>query len=201
MRREVPLGLTVDGKACDPPPDAGSSLGELIVALRDRAADDGRVITTISLNGDELIPDGEAEALARPAADFESVELTTAAAAEWGRHGLGEAASASGRLADEFQEIADALRGGRREESVDRFQGAVAAYGRLIQALVNAAALAGVPVPDGFQGLVQEVTGAMKEVPAALAADDAVAAADVIEYELADRLEKLRDVVKGMASQ
>jgi hypothetical protein len=176
-------------------------LGELLAAVRDRAADDGRVMTTITLDGDELMPGGEAEALARAAADFESVELTTAPAAEWGRHGLGEAASACGKLADEFRSIAGALRGGAREESIDRFQGAVAAYGRLVQALVNSAALAGAPVPENFQGSVQDITGTMKEVPAALAADDAVAAADVIEYELADRLEKLGEVVKGMASQ
>ncbi len=193
------MELKVDGRACEAPQGAGPSLGELLAALRDRAAADGRVITTISLNGDELMPEGEAEALGRPAAEFERVELTTATAAEWGRHGLGEAAGACGRLADEFRGIADALRGGAREESIDRFQGAVAAYGRLVQALVNSAALAGAAVPEGFQESVQDITGTMKEVPAALAADDAVAAADVVEYELAGRLEKLGEVVKGMA--
>jgi hypothetical protein len=193
------LDLFVDGQAAQVPEGAGPTLGELLAALRDQAMTDGKAITTIKLDGEELMPDGEDAAGARALAELGRVEISTAPAAEWGRHGLGEAASALGQLADEFRAIADLLRGGRRAESIERFGGAVAGYGQLIGALVNAAALAGVAAPAGFQKTVENVTGAMKEMAPALKAEDAVAAADQAEYELAERLEELGAMVKQMA--
>jgi hypothetical protein len=145
------------------------------------------------------MPDDEEGAGAKPHAGFDKLEVVTAPAAEWGRHGLGEAASALGQLADEFRQIADLLRGGERAQSVERYQGAVAAYGQLIGAMINAAALAGVSAPEGFQECVASVTGGMKDITPALRAEDSVEAADLAEYELAERLEELGKMVKGMA--
>jgi hypothetical protein len=191
--------LLVDGQVAAIPEGVGPTLGEVIAALRDRAGADGRAITTITLDGEELMPTGEEEAGGRPAGDFGKLEIFTAPAAEWGLHGLGEAASALGQLADEFRQIADLLRAGDRPQSIERFQGAIAAYGQLISALVNAASLAGVPAPEGFQECVAGVTDAMKAMTPALHAEDLVGAADSAEYEIADRFERLGEMVKGMA--
>lgn len=193
------MELFVDGQVRGAPEGIGPTLGELLAALRDEAAGGGRAITTIQLDGEELLPGAEAEAVSRPSAGLGKVEVTTAPAAEWGRHGLGEAHSALGQLADEFRKIAELLRGARREEAIARVQGAVAAYGQLVQALVNAAMLAGAPAPAGFQAAVEKVTAAMTEFMPELRAEDAVAAADLAEYELAESLEGLAAVVKEMA--
>jgi hypothetical protein len=194
------LELLVDGQVRECPQKA-TTLGELVVVLREEAAGDGRAVTDIRLDGEELLPADEAEAAARPLAEIGRTEISTAPAREWGRHGLGEAASAMGRLADEFREIAELLRGGEHEAAVERFGGAVGAYGQLIQATVNSAALAGVPAPPGLQAAVEGVTAAMKEVAPALEARDAVAAADLAEYELAERLGELGAKVKEMTGQ
>ncbi len=193
------MELYVDGQVRQVPEGTGPGLGELLAALRDELAEGQLVITTVNLDGEELMPAAEDETSARAHAEFGKVEIVTAVAAEWGRHGLGEAASALGQLADEVRKIADLLRGGERKEAIGRFEGVVGAYGQLIQALVTAAALAGVPAPEGFEAGVEAVTNAMREMPPALQAEDAVAAADLAEYELAGQLDKLAAMVKGMA--
>ncbi len=193
------MELYVDGQIRPVPEGVGPGFGDLLAALRDELAAGQLAITTVKLDGEELLPDAEAEAAGRAHAELGRVEIATAPAAEWGRHGLGEAHSAVGQLADEFRGIADLLRSGERGAAIERFGGAVAAYGQLIQALVNAAALAGASPPEGFQGGVEGVTAAMREMAPALKAEDAVAAADLAEYELAGALEKLAAMVKEMA--
>ncbi len=193
------MELYVDGQVRQVPEGTGPSLGDLLAALRDELAGGQLVITTVKLDGEELMPDAEVEAAARAHAELGKVEVITAPAAEWGRHGLGEAASALGQLADEVRKIADLLRGGERKEGIERFEGVVGAYGQLIQALITAAALAAAPAPEGFEAGVEGVINAMRELPPALKSEDAVAAADLAEYELAGQLEKLAAMVKGMA--
>ncbi len=195
------LELFADGQATQAPEGIGPTLADLLAALNDKISADGRAITTILLDGEELMPDFEAEVGAKPAAGFDKLEVVTAPADEWGRHGLGEAASALGQMADELREIADLLRAGDRPQSVERFQGAIAIYGQLIAAMVNAATMAGVPAPEGFQECVAAVTDAMKEMTPALQVEDAVEAADLAEYELAERLEELGKMVRSMAGQ
>jgi hypothetical protein len=193
------LELFVDGQPSQVPEGVGPTLGDLLAVLRDGAGADSRAITTVEIDGEELMPAAEEQALSRAYAELGKLEIVTAPAAEWGRHGLGEAASALGQMADEFRQIADLLRAGDRPQSVERFGGAIAVYGQLITALVNAAALAGVAPPEGFEQCVGSVTEAMKEIAPALQAEDAVEAADLAEYELAARLEELGEMVKVMA--
>jgi hypothetical protein len=193
------LELLVDGQLTQVPDGVGPTLGELLASLRDGAGAEGRAITTVEIDGQELMPDAEEQVTPQPHAELGKLEIITAPAAEWGRHGLGEAASALGQMADEFRQIADLLRAGDRPQSVERFGGAIAVYGQLITALVNAAALAGVAPPEGFEQCVANVTEAMKEITPALQAEDAVEAADLAEYELAARLEELGEMVKVMA--
>ncbi len=189
----------MDGQATETPEGIGPTLGELLASLRKSAETESKAITTVKLDGEELLPDAEQGALARSCAELGKLEIITAPATEWGRHGLGEAASALGQMADELRQIADLLRAGDRPQSVERFGGAIMAYGQLIAAMVNAACLADVPAPDGFQQCVEAVTNAMKEMTPALHAEDSVAAADMAEYELAARLEELSEMVKIMA--
>lgn len=193
------MELLLDGQAAEAPEGIGPTLGDLLAALHEKIGAEGKAVTTITLDGEELMPAGEEQALALPAADFGKVELLTAPAREWGLHGLGEAASALGQMADEFRDIADLLRTGDRAQSVERFQNAIAVYGQLVGAMVNAASFAGVPAPEGFQECVAAVTDAMKEMTPALQAEDSVEAADLAEYELAERLEELGKMVKSMA--
>jgi len=192
------MDLYVDGQIRGEPEGAGSTFGNLLIALRDELAAGGLAITTIKLDGEEVMPEAEAQLVSRPIAEFDRVELATAPAKDWGRHGLGEAASALGRLADEFQAVADLFRGGEFNRGVERVQGAIAAFGQLVQALVNSAALAGVGPPGGFEGDVQAVTSAMRGLGPALREADGVAAADLAEYEVAEALQKLAGAVKVM---
>ena len=193
------MELYLDGQVQPLPENIGRTLGDLLRVLRNALGESDRAITTVKLDGNELLPAEEDEALKCEAADFDQIEIVSAPAAEWGRHGLGEAASALGQLADEFRKIADVLRGGDRAEAINRFQAAVAAYGQLIAALINAASLAEVSAPEGFETAVQTVTASMKDVAPELQAEDSIAAADLAEYELAEHLEELGEMVKNMA--
>ena len=193
------MELYVDGEQRPVPEDAGPTLEDVLRAVQVTVSGSGRAMTTINLDGTEMLPDAEAENVSRPAADFQKIEIITADAADWGRHGLGEAASALGQLADEFNGIADQLRGGNRAEAVSSFMSAVEAYGQIVTAMVNAAGLASVKTPEGFEESLQKVTTAMKDMAPEIQAEDSVAAADLAEYEVAEAMCELAELVKGMA--
>jgi hypothetical protein len=191
------LELRVDG-ASRPVPAAGN-LGALLVALRDELSGAGRAITVVALDGTELLPEGEPAAAVRALDEFGRVDVTTADAGEWGRHGLGEASSALGRLADEVRSVSELLRAGDRETAAVRFHNIVATYGRLVRAIVHAATLAGGGAPAGFQQEIGRVLINMKSITVMLGADEAGAAADMAEHELASGMEKLGGLLRKMS--
>lgn len=192
------MELYIDGQTKETPGTADETFGGVLTALSAELTAAGKAITTISLDGAEVMPEGDAALVARPAAELGRVDISTAPAAEWGRHGLGEVASAMGQLADECRAAADLLRKGDQADGLDKINGVLAAYVQVVQALVNSATLAAVKPPEDLEERISAVTSTMRELEPALRAKDGVAAADLAEYELAEELDKLGKTVKSM---
>lgn len=192
------MDLYVDGQA-RPVPAGTATLGAALDAVQTEMAAASRVITAVLLDGRELSPEEEAGLLGRAASEPGRVEVRSAEARAWGLHGLGEAASALGQIGDEFRAAADPFRSVRPAEALDRVNGAVSAYMQVIQALVNAAALARLEAPAGFKDRLEASTAAMRQMEAVMRAADNVAAADLVEYEIPEKLSALAELVREMS--
>jgi hypothetical protein len=192
------LELLVDGQSRQPA--ASATFGEALAALRREMSQAGRAIVTILLDGQELEPQQEEALLAQAPAALGRVEIKTAPAGEWGRHVLGEVAGALGQLGDDLRACAEILRAGDLTQGLDRYNAILAAYTDVIRALVNAETLAKVPSPLGSREALAAVTAAAQQMGKALGAADGVAAADLAEYELPERLTALAVMVRSMAA-
>lgn len=191
------MELLVDGQPRQS--GAGRTLADELAALQRELGSAGRSITAVLLDGRELSPAEEEALLSRGAAEGSRIEVRTADSREWGRHGLGEAASALLQLADQFRAAADDFRAARMADGLERLNGAIAGYGQVVKALITAAQLAGAAPPADLRRELEAVTAGMRELSVAVGQADGVAAADLAEYELPGHLEALAGVVKGMA--
>ena len=195
--RRCPLELYVDGQPRQAAQDR--PLGEALELLRREAAGAGRAIVTVHLDGRELSPQEEEKLLTEPASALGRVEVQCAPAAEWGRHGLGEVASALGQLGDSFRSSAEAFRSNRIGDGLNQANAAVASYAQVVQALVSSVALSGVAPDPGLKAAIDGVVNVVRELEKSARASDGVASADLVEYELPERLEALAKLVRGMA--
>jgi pantothenate synthetase len=198
-------GIEVDLSSC-----GVRTLGQLIGAVQDAAAERDEIVIGIELNGEQLDPEqeaaqGERELEADDAVAFtvERAAVLLAGALEQTREGLPE-------LENKLEQVATALQSGSRQEAFSIFSECLTHWRQVVQLLqVSQACLGYDPAQVEVEGrslqqLNEELLAALQETKQAMEQGNLVALSDLLEYELIAKLRQeatILDRLIGMVSE
>ncbi len=170
------------------PTAAGGSLGALLDAARARAADAGRVVVEVKIDGQAVSPDDLDAQLDQPVA-AQDVRLTTADPAELSVDALAEARNQLAALGDLQQEAAELLQSDQAGEALAKLGGAVQGWLNIAQAVTQASQLNGVDLDrldvggEPASATVLSLAEQLKSVKSLIETQDVTALADTVGYE------------------
>jgi len=186
------MRIHVDGQA-ESVPQPGATLAAVVSGLRRSASSRRQVISEITLYGQLLTPEREAEYAVRPADDFAVLEARVAEP----RTLIRDTFSGLVRLLRPLElraiEAARELRSGSQPgaslaELAETLDFVLAAYGDGVDIL------GGTPTPEGA---LRAMDGVLDEVQSAIEANDMVRLSDALEHEFGPALKVLEEEIGG----
>ena len=176
------------------------TVGELALQVADQLSRGGRALTRITLDGDPIsLADGEGWA-DRPLADPGRLVMVSEDPKQMSSRVLGESAEHLSRLGNAQLEVADSLRQGKLDRGSQLLAEWLPIWAAMQEAVSKVAVLLGWNLDevrvgtDTAQAVIGQLKPLLEQVRSALAEQDFVSVADLLEYELAP----LADTCAGM---
>jgi len=182
-------GIEVDLSSC-----GVRTLGELINAVQDAAAEKNQVITGTLVNGEQLSPEQEAAQQARELGPDDVIDFTVQNASDLLTGVLEQARSTLPDLKDKLEQVAAALQSGSRQEAFSLFSDCLTHWRQVIQLLQVAQACLGYdPNQIEIEGcspqtINEKLLATLQETKRAMERGDLVSLSDLLEYELINRV-------------
>ena len=166
----------------------GTSLGALLDAARVRAADAGRVVVEVQVDGRVLSADKLDEQRDAPISESE-VHLVSIDPAQLGVDALAEARTQLAALSDLQQEAAELLQSDQAGEALAKLGGAIQGWINIAQAVTQTSQLNGIDL-DALQvagepasAVVVSLAEQLRSVKGLIETQDTTALADAVGYE------------------
>lgn len=182
---------------------AGDDLAAVLTAAREKAAESGRVIVEVSIDGERLV-DSDLDAGQDRAIDDSDVRLATADPAHLAVDTLTQVRSLLDELRQVQSEAADLFQQDKPAEAIQKVAAAMGIWQQTQQAVLHSAILTqlsldektidGQPVNDTINLLADQ----LRELRDALAGGDTVTVADALSYEWPGTIDRWQALVDQM---
>jgi len=183
------------------------TLGELIEAVQDAAAEKNEVIVNIALNGQQLGPDQEMAQHGRECGAADVVEFTVQNASAVLAGAIEQTRESLPVLKDKLEEVAAALQGGSRQAAFSLFSDCLIHWRQIVHLLQVSQECLGYDPKDvrvegcSLQQMNEELLTTLQETKQAMERGDLVSLGDLVEYELSEMArqeEVVLDHLRGM---
>jgi len=190
--------LPMDGAGID-------TVGERVLQVADQLSRGGRVLTLITLDGDPIsLADGEGWA-DRPLAGPGHLVMVSEDPKQMSARVLGESAEHLSRLGHAQLEVADSLRQGKLDRGSQVLAEWLPIWASMQEAVSKVAVLLGWDLDevrvgtDTARGVIGQLKPLLEQVRSALAEQDFVSVADLLEYELAPLADRWAGMFTSLA--
>ncbi|MBN1488797.1 MAG: hypothetical protein JXA69_02675 [Phycisphaerae bacterium] len=183
------------------------TLQEVAEELRDQLTGQGRLLTTIRCDGREVIPAELEATLARQAGMYGSVEFQSTGTQELVRGALTEAAAMLAGTNEVRNKAADLLNEGQMGAAMEALSQCFQAWGQVHEAVIKSSQLMNIDLNEAQADGLNVVTWLMllaeklRDLKAALEADDQVSVADILRYEFDEVSEQWKRVFEHLIGQ
>ncbi len=199
------MDILIDGKHVDLADAGVRSAGEVFDRVDRWAADNGRCVVGVTIDGREIGTDQLGTIALRPAEAFDRFEFTTQPTAELIASLTGELETKIEELSKLVHQLATAFQGESETPPVSALAEVVNAWQGVLERLVSAATLLRVDL-DALEvpgtGLAGEhhgrVTDMLGKLVSAVEQEDLVLVADLLEYEVAPGIERETAVLASL---
>jgi len=186
------MEVLVDDKPIVPGPVASGTLGEVLAFIQSDHCSPGRIVVSVHCDGDLVAADDMAEALKKPAADFDRIEVFTGTKEALVIDVMTQAADTLDDSETESRRVADLLTQGKTAEARQNLVECLRAWQQVHDAVAKSIGILGlnpeaVTVRDqSLLSAVSKPRDVLLQVRDALLAGDDVLLADILQYEFAD---------------
>lgn len=198
------MNVTLDGNVLTQTFPTGGTLHELVDSVRQQCVK-GRLIVTVTVDGQPLLDDALTQRLGQPVGDVQQVDLATADPRELCGNVLGEIGGRLEQIGTHLPQIAQVLRSGQLENAAEALRGFLGVWDDCRTAIVQCSGLLQVDLTkfecDGkpVEDAVQALSGTLRELRTAFEARDAVLLADLVQYEAPDLCAQWSGMLKEMS--
>lgn len=186
------------------------TLGELIDAVQNAAAEKNEVVVGIVLNGEPLGPEQEAAQRERELEPDDGIEFAVQDASVLLRGALEQSRDSLPELQDKLEQVAAALQCGSRQEAFSLFSDCLTHWRQVIQLLQVSQTCLGYDSDEiqiegrSLKELNDELFSTLQETKQAMEQGDLVSLSDLLEYELVTKIQQekaLLDHLIGMVPE
>jgi len=192
-------GIEVDLSSC-----GVRTLGELINAVQDAAAEKNQVVVGTVLNGQELGPEQEAAEQAREIGQDDVIEFTVQDASAVLTGVLEQARGTLPELQDKLEQVATALQSGSRQEAFSLFSDCLIHWRQIIHLLQVTQAYLGYDPEQveiegrSLQKMNEELLTTLQQTKRAMEQGDLVSLSDLLEYELVTKIRQEETILEHL---
>jgi len=200
------MQVTVGGVEVDLSSSGVQTLGELIDAVQDAAAEKDEVVVGIELNGERIGPEQETAQREQELGPDDVVAFAVQDASALLAGALEQTRNSLPELENRLEQVAMALQSGSRQEAFSMFSDCLTHWRQVIHLLqVSQACLGYDPAQieiDGrsLQQLNEELLSALQETKQAMEQGDLVSLSDLLEYELVAKIRQEATVLDRLIS-
>jgi hypothetical protein len=198
------MRVTINGGEVDVSSSGIRTLGELLEAVQEAAAERNEVVVSVALNGEALGPDRQAAEAGRELGEADAVDLAVQEASALLKGALQVTRDALPALEGRMEQVATALQSGSRQEAFSLFSDCLTQWRQVVQLLqVSQACLDYDPAEvliegQTLQDLNAELLTTLTQTKRAMEEGDLVALSDLLEYELVARLRQEQVVLERL---
>ena len=203
------MEVFVDGEVFTPRHDAETVVRDVTEQLRDRLADENRLVISMCCDGQEVSGVRLEEKLDEPLSRFERVELQTATVSDLAADLLSQATEVLAQARQVQAEVAELLSQGNRSRAMELLSQCFSVWKNAQECLQRATEALGlkldaIPFEQGtVTEFMDEVAAALRTIREALESRDDVMLSDALTYEfnpLTERWQRLNDAVLEQAA-
>jgi hypothetical protein len=179
----------------------GFSLGEIIDKLTDQKISQDRVITTVRVNGKELIEDENGLFPDLPGGEIESLELHTEQSLVMALRGIEDAKTYLDRLIEGVEKTVELFRIGEDTKSQDQYGLCLEGLNWFIQVLKGVGQVLELDYQSvllnrvSIQSYIENLDHIIREMLTAQSDEDWVLLSDLLEYELLPAIQCWKDIL------
>ena len=195
------MKITIDGCQDLVIPEEEETLGELLIQLEEWVKENKRVIVQVKLEG-KIFPEKNKEiVLHRKVGEFKVLELFTANLWQWAVDSLKEMEEELPRIALEMEKVGFLIQKGNYQDAFSLLDKSIEVWDRINEALRYVERLFALdysqifPERKGISGEMEKVKDLLGEANRAMEQNDLLGLADILEYELAPRINEERMAV------
>ena len=200
------MQVTIGGAYIDIEGSGIQTLGELIEAVQQAAAEKNEVVVGITLNGEKLRPECDAAQRERELDPEDVIEFAVQDATAVLVGALEQTRNGLPRLQDKLEQVAAALQCGSRQEAFALFSDCLTHWRQVVQLLQASQACLGYDPAqvdvDGrsIQQMNTDLLSALQDTKRAMQEGDLVALSDLLEYELIAKVQDEKALLDRLIS-
>ncbi len=196
------MKIVIDGHMDLVMPEEDESLGELLVELKEwMIKENKRVIVRVRLEGKIISEKNKKVVLLRKATEFGILELFTVNLLQWAIDSLKEIEDKLPRIALGMERVSFLIQKGNYQDAFSLLDKSIEVWDRINEALRYVERLFALdysqifPERKGISGEMEKVKDLLGEANRAMEQNDLLGLADILEYELAPRINEERMAV------
>lgn len=200
--------ITLNGETIQVDPAGAETLSGLLKVISEERFGPDEVITEIAVNGESLGPEEAADLAAAPLAEISSISLATASSPRAkSAQLLSEMGEYLKRLTGGMSSLANTFRVGKPEEANTLLVDALSGLSAFVELLQTAKMLSRADLSDlaldgeSMASMEEKLLGVLTDFKEGQEADDWVAVADLLEYELVPQLDWWKSFIPKMEAE